>query len=505
MTKNIEQQQQQPTRTNKKSDPYRHLHKNQKGKTYSVKNKAAEASYRILTQPEEAGYLEAEGDMERTYSISQEKLLEMVPLQSSSKCINLKLDGAGGSHYDVDFTRSGKNMLIAGRGGHLASFEWQTGKLLSELNLENETIRSACYLQNESFFAVAQRRFTYIYDGLSGAEVHRLPKHTEVQHMQYLPYHFLLSTIGSQGMLRYQDVSTGIMSAEVQTMQGRCMAMKLNPTNGVMHLGHTGGLVTMWSPNQASPLVTMQCHAGPIQALAIDPCGRTMATSGLDGHIRIWDLRSYEKRLHEYNPVRPAIALDISQRGILAAGFGPHVTTWKDGLEQRAKTPYMSERLPSLLVGKVKFCPWDDVLAVGHTEGVRTLLIPGSGEPNYDSLVANPFASTSQRREAEVKQILEKLPLETITIDQKIIGKIAKSEDERKALALASQPIIEKPAKKAKTDAKSKNRLNGERVRRLKRKANIISAEKVKESSSGNNEDKEEKPYNALDRFKSKV
>ena len=155
-----------------------------------------------------------------------------------------------------------------------------------------------------------------------------------------------------------------------------------------------------------------------------------MATSGRDGTLKLWDVRTY-RPLHEYNTPRIASSLDISDRGLLAAVHGPSVQVFKDCLAQRANGPYMTHLLPSCACESARFCPYEDVLGIGHSKGFCSMLVPGSGEPNFDAFEANPYETTRQRREGEVVSLLEKLPAETIMLDPTKINTVDRGQAER--------------------------------------------------------------------------
>lgn len=103
---------------------------------------------------------------------------------------------------------------------------------------------------------------SYIYDS-TGAEAHCIRTVPEPLRMEFLSYHFLLSTVSGNGLLSYHDVTNGKQIVAHRTKQGFCNTMALNPWNAVVNLGHANGIVSLWTPNMPEAVVKMQCHQGP--------------------------------------------------------------------------------------------------------------------------------------------------------------------------------------------------------------------------------------------------
>ena len=148
-----------------------------------------------------------------------------------------------------------------------------------------------------------------------------------------------------------------------------------------------------------------------------------MVTGGQDRKMSVWDVRMY-KEVHYYWTPLPATSIDISDTGLLSVGWGTYVTVWKDALQRRVRVPYLTHHAPASQISDVQFCPFEDVLGYGHQEGLGQLVIPGAGEANYDALEINPYASRKERQEMEVKQLLNKLQPEMISLDPDHIGRL---------------------------------------------------------------------------------
>ena len=121
----------------------------------------------------------------------------------------------------------------------------------------------------------------------------------------------------------------------------------------------------------------------------------------------------------------------------------------------------------------MKFLPYEDVLGVGHRAGYSSLVIPGSGEANFDAYEANPFATKKQTQESVVHGLLEKLPIESISLKIKEVGKVdtasadvkekeAREDEEAKLneLRIKTKKRVKKMRGKAKT-----GRVEGSKVK----------------------------------------
>ncbi|KAM4640882.1 WD repeat-containing protein 46 [Discoglossus pictus] len=393
------------------------FHNHLKTQEQQVEAAVGQAARHDILLPEEEGFLEGE-DGQDTSTITQEDIVEAVDITSGSKHFNLFLNQFG--PYRINYSRNGRHLLLAGARGHVASLDWQTKNLNCEMNVM-ETVNDVRWLHTHTMYAVAQRRWLYIYDSL-GVELHCIKKFNDVLRMEFLPYHFLLATSSSTGFLQYLDVSVGKEVAAICVKSGRLGVMCQNPHNAVIHLGHHNGTVSLWSPAMKEPLVKMLCHKGAVRSLSVDKTGMYMACSGVDRKLSIYDLRTFRPVTSCILPLG-AGSLCHSQRGLLAAVSGDIVQVYKDTHLTAPRSPYMCLSVKAPVHG-LQFCPYEDVLGIGHGGGFTSMIVPGAGEANFDAMECNPYESKKQRQEWEVKALLEKVQPELITLDPTQLGEV---------------------------------------------------------------------------------
>ena len=202
--------------------------------------------------------------------------------------------------------------------------------------------------------------------------------------------------------------------------------------------------------------------------------------------------------------------MSFSQKGHLAVGFGPHVQVWKDCYKSKQQSPYMNHLFEGNPVHGLQFCPFEDTLGVGHKGGVSSLIIPGSGEPNFDAFELNPYQTSAQRKEDEVKKLMEKIQPELISLNPGSIGEVTRQSKEEIQKARALEYEANNPTEKFTPKYKMRGKSSAQR-RFLRKQTNVIDAKKelLKKKLEEEKETRrrehfgisDEKPRSVLDRF----
>ena len=180
--------------------------------------------------------------------------------------------------------------------------------------------------------------------------------HERAYKLDFLPYHFLLTSVGHSGWIKWQDVSVGQYTAGFQMSHGPTRVLKHNPINAVSHVGHNNGVVSLWSPAVGKPLVTMFCHKSPVTDLAVDLEGRYMATFDSDRFIGTWAVLLKHMKVD--------IVTDERSYPLPAETWQRVVASYQNGLLKRPELAFMlygpadiagmrpvGEQLPSAITG----------------------------------------------------------------------------------------------------------------------------------------------------------
>lgn len=253
--------------------------------------------------------------------------------------------------------------------------------------------------------------------------------------------------------------------------------------------------------------------------------------------------------VHAYKLNQTATTMSVSDRNLLAIGMGRHVQILKDAFTMSpSDITYMnhevtnetrssggsgrtsasaSSLLSRIQISSLAFRPLEDFLCIGHTNGISSIVVPGSGEANYDSFEANPFINSTQRREGEVQNLLAKVNYELIGLDylenaKNDKGGIGTVEKDHKTLQKEQQEVFYKANNNGEEDSESvkrkkeKNRMRGKNKisSKLRRKQkNVIDEQMVKlkekqkefkEKKDNNYKEVNNKSFGVLDRFVSK-
>jgi WD40 repeat protein/serine/threonine protein kinase len=191
----------------------------------------------------------------------------------------------------------------------------------------------------------------------------RLHHANQVRSMTFHPNGRQLVTGGSDGSIRFWDITTGQVITAPSRHQQRVRCIALSPDGRKLVTGDEGGIVKLWDaaggrelaeirpsgssridsvafsrdgkkfatgshPDRAlrlwdadtgQPLMTLQGHTAGIRAVEFSPDGRLIATGGGDGTVRLWDAHTGQARA----TLRGALPRGATYEIIHSVAFSP--------------------------------------------------------------------------------------------------------------------------------------------------------------------------------------
>ena len=435
---------------------------NRKIKIEKIIKENNKLNYKYLDN-EPDGYIIPENSNEKTLKYSQDYLKSVLPKYNSDNIFDLELPENG--PFNIDYTANGKYLLLGGEKGNISMLDWKEKNLILDFNVESK-ISSIKFLHNDSMFAVGQSDHLYIYDN-QGIELHSLDYIPSPLFLEFLSYHFLLVSALKNNKIKYLDISIGQIVSEIKTNSGMISCLTQNPNNAVIITGHSNGLIQMWTPNYGdTPVVKIFAHSSKINSICVDLEGNYLTSVANDSRMKIWDLRNTYKSLYEYYNPNIANNLAISQKGLLAVSYNNVIEIWKDFALSKQKEPYMKHHFKDnkTKIKSLKFVNFEDFLGCGTNLGFSSIIIPGSGIANFDTFENNPYETKNQRREKEIKNLLEKIPYNMIHIDPSKLNNInirSKKVIEREKIEKEKEKvenILNKEKKKIKKRIKNKEK-----------------------------------------------
>lgn len=204
--------------------------------------------------------------------------------------------------------------------------------------------------------------------------------------------------------------------------------------DGSLLAGYSGNDIKVWDAATGEELRTLIGHSGWVMGLAFSPDGRTLASTSLDGSVRIWDISQGSETISVTSPVAgfgTRVTYSPNGQEFATSGGDGTVTLWNSetgeprlrfGHEQEVLSLAYSPDGGRIVTGSLDetIIIWDTAAGnklltlPGHVEGVRDVAFSPDGEliasGGFDG-IARVWDAASGELIHEITEHLENLVL----------------------------------------------------------------------------------------------
>ncbi len=293
--------------------------------------------------------------------------------------------------WSVAFSPDGK--LLAGSANQSVQlWDVQSGALVQSLNGYSDRVFSVAFSPDGQLLATgSEDQWVRIWDLRTGTLRHQLSGHTdEVRSVAFAPQaqnsqRLTLASASYDGSVRLWDAVSG-ECAQVLKGSTKLRSVAFSPDGKTLATGGAAGYLKLWqvkssgARHQALQWQKFSCKEllnaqQPIRSIAFSPDGRTLASGSDDGKVWLWNYCTSEllKVLSGHTSWISAIAFSIDN--LLASGSEDRtVRLWHNNLCQRQLQGYSNG------IWSVAFAPTGNLLASGSQDRWVRLWSATTGE-----------------------------------------------------------------------------------------------------------------------------
>ena len=196
---------------------------------------------------------------------------------------------------DLNLTRDGKTLVVAGGDGKIRFIDMTTGEAQRILVGHTNAVYRTTLTPNEKLIGSSSRdRTARIWDVASGRELHQFNGfRCPVKAVSFSPKGQILAASGNDGMLKIWDVKTG---AELKSLVHRNSAdidmsvysFVFSRDGKKIYAANGDGTISEWEVASGKEIKFWKAHESYVYRLVFSPDYKLLASYG-DSAIKLWD------------------------------------------------------------------------------------------------------------------------------------------------------------------------------------------------------------------------
>ena len=249
-----------------------------------------------------------------------------------------------GEIYDIKFSPDG-NMLAVGSAIGIWLYDVKTNKPLSFFKVQTHSIHTIGFInEGKNIIGLTKIGFIYIWD----IDTNENPRNQ------------------NKGKL-YKRIPTSTPF----------WASAISNEGSILAVGSGDGSITLWNIKSGEQIASIKAHKESVNGLAFSTDGTSLASSGEDSEIHLWDVLTYKlmyTHLKTFNA--QALAFTSDDKYLLAGSFGGSVQSWN--LDTRQKMISFKGHRDSIRA--VAYSPDNKIVASGSWDSTVRLWNAVSGD-----------------------------------------------------------------------------------------------------------------------------